>query len=148
MQANERRKNSSISSVRGYRRTRSDHAREVAEDYVELIDDLIRDCGEARAVEIARRLGVSTVTVTNTVNRLKRDGLVRSEPYRAVFLTQEGKRLAQAARKRHRLVLDFLIALGVPSDDAEIDAEGIEHHLSPATLSAMRRFLRARRKKP
>jgi DtxR family manganese transport transcriptional regulator len=135
-------KNHSVSSDRRYKRTRSDHARELAEDYVELIDDLIREAGEARAVDIARRLGVSTVTVTNTVGRLKRNGLVTSEPYRAVFLTKEGKRLADAARKRHKLVLDFLIALGVPTADAELDAEGIEHHLSPATLTTMRKFLK------
>lgn len=139
-----KRKNSSISSVRAYKRTRSDHARELAEDYVELIDDLIRDSGEARAVEIARRLGVSTVTVTNTIGRLKRNGLVTSEPYRAIFLTREGKRLADAARRRHKLVLDFLMAIGVPAADAEVDAEGIEHHLSLPTLTAIRKFLAQR----
>ncbi len=139
------RTNSSISSARAHSRTRSDHALELAEDYVELIDDLIRDSGEARAVDIAKRLGVSTVTVTNTIARLKRGGWVTSEPYRAVFLTAEGKRLANRARRRHKLVLDFLIRLGVPAGDAEIDAEGIEHHLSSATLSAIRRFLNKRR---
>lgn len=137
-----KRESAADNSVRAYKRTRSDHARELAEDYVELIDDLIRESGEARAVDIARRLGVSTVTVTNTVARLKRNGLVTSEPYRAVFLTPEGKRLADAARRRHKLVLEFLIALGVPQADAEIDAEGIEHHLSPATLAAMRKYVK------
>lgn len=128
--------------ARSYVRTRADHASELAEDYVELIDDLIREAGEARAVDIASRLGVSHVTVANTVRRLKRDGLVTSEPYRAVFLTKSGKHLAQSARARHTLVLDFLLALGVPEMDAETDAEGIEHHLSKATMDAIRRFLR------
>ena len=126
----------------GYRRTRADHATEIAEDYAELIDDLIRDRGEARAVEIAQRLGVSHVTVTNTIRRLQRDGWVTSEPYRSIFLTPKGKRLANAARRRHHLVYEFLVALGVPAPDAETDAEGIEHHLSQATITAMRRFLR------
>jgi DtxR family transcriptional regulator, manganese transport regulator len=134
-----------ISSVRGYKRTRQDHARELAEDYVELIDELIRETGEARAVDVAARLGVTHVTVTNTVTRLKRAGLLRSEPYRSIFLTTEGKELAEAVRARHELVLDFLSALGVPAKDAEADAEGIEHHLSPATLDAMRRFLKRSR---
>jgi DtxR family manganese transport transcriptional regulator len=67
--------------------------------------------------------------------------LVRTEPYRSIFLTDKGKRLAEDARKRHALVLNFLLALGVPREDAEIDAEGIEHHLSPRTLQIMRRFL-------
>lgn len=129
--------------AKGHKRTRDDHARELAEDYVELIDDLITETGEARAVDIATRLGVTHVTVTNTIARLKRDGLVTSEPYRAVFLTEKGKRLAAQARKRHELVLEFLLALGVPPEDAEIDAEGIEHHLSPNTLSAIKKFLKA-----
>lgn len=124
----------------GYRRTRSDHARETAEDYVELIDEFIRQTGEARAVDVARRLGVTHVTVTKTLNRLKREGLLTSEPYRSIFLTAKGKRLADKSRKRHELVVEFLLALGVPRKDAETDAEGIEHHISPRTLQAMKRF--------
>jgi len=131
----------SAGSAGAHRRTRDDHARELAEDYVELIDDLIRETGEARAVEVAARLGVTHVTVANTINRLKRAGLVTSEPYRSIFLTKEGKTLADAARDRHILVLDFLLALGVTPTEAAIDAEGIEHHLSPSTLQAMKRFL-------
>ncbi len=129
----------------GYRRTRSDHAQETAEDYVELIDDLIRDTGEARAVDVARRLGVTHVTVTKTLARLKREGLLTSEPYRSIFLTPKGKRLADRSRQRHELVVDFLLALGVPRTDAETDAEGIEHHISPRTLQAMKRYIGRRR---
>lgn len=132
---------SSESVASGYRRTRSDHARETAEDYVELIDDLIRETGEARAADIARRLGVTHVTVSKTLSRLKRDSLIASEPYRSIFLTPKGKRLAAKSRRRHQLVVDFLLALGVPRADAETDAEGIEHHLSLKTLQAMKRFI-------
>lgn len=124
-----------------FRRTRRDHATELAEDYLELIDELITDCGEARAVDIAARLGVTHVTVSKAVARLKREGLVTSAPYRAIFLTAEGKRIADTARDRHHMVLEFLKALGVPEEVAEIDAEGIEHHISPETIAAMRRFI-------
>ena len=133
------------STASRFQRTRSDHAKELAEDYVELIDDLIRDTGEARAVDIAEYLGVTHVTVNNTLRRLKRDGLVKSEPYRSIFLTPAGKRLADKVRKRHLIVLEFLRAIGVPARDAENDAEGIEHHLSPKTLDAMKRFVDGKR---
>jgi DtxR family manganese transport transcriptional regulator len=123
-----------------FERIRKDHAKELAEDYLEMIDDLVATNGEARAVDIAAQLGVSHVTVTKTVARLKRDGLVTSQPYRSIFLTPKGKRIADNARRRHQTVLQFLLALGVPGDSAEIDAEGIEHHISPATLQAMREF--------
>lgn len=137
-----RRQADSEPSANSYRRARLDHAHELAEDYVELIDDLIAKHGEARAVDIARHLGVTHVTVTKSVTRLQADGLVTSAPYRSIFLTEKGRQLARRARERHRLVLDFLIALGVPKSDAEADAEGIEHHISPRTLDAMKRFLK------
>lgn len=128
-------------TARSHERTRSDHAREIAEDYVELIDDLIAECGEARAVDMAKRLGVTQVTVTKTIERLKKDGWVTSEPYRSVFLTDKGKELADYVRDRHDMVLEFLLKLGVPRADAEADAEGIEHHISPRTLAVMKRYV-------
>ncbi|HRX83675.1 MAG TPA: manganese-binding transcriptional regulator MntR [Phycisphaerae bacterium] len=124
-----------------FERIRHDHATELAEDYLELIDELITECGEARAVDIASRLGVTHVTVSKAVARLKRDGLVTSAPYRAIFMTEKGKRIAAESRRRHHLVLAFLRALGVPEESAQADAEGIEHHISPDTLAAMQRFI-------
>ncbi|MGV3615623.1 MAG: manganese-binding transcriptional regulator MntR [Fimbriimonas sp.] len=124
-----------------FQRTREDHSRERAEDYVELIDALIREKGEARSVDLAERLGISHVSVSRTVQRLKREGFVTMEPYRSIFLTESGTALAREARERHALVLQFLVALGVPDDVADTDAEGIEHHVSEQTLDAMRRFL-------
>lgn len=136
-----RRPRSLQAAVDGHRRTRSDHASEIAQDYVELIDDLIRLNGEARVVDLAAHLGVTQVTVTRAVGRLRRENLVVSRPYRSIFLTPKGKRLANAMRRRHETVLAFLLKLGVPRADAEVDAEGIEHHLSPRTLRAMQRFV-------
>ena len=123
------------------RRTRRKHARETAEDYVEAIADLSATHGEARVVDLARRLGVSHVTVNRTVARLRRNGLVTSQPYRAIFLTPAGRRLAGEARRRHETVVRFLQSLGVPGEVAVMDAEGIEHHVSPETLAAMVRWI-------
>ncbi|MDR3687950.1 MAG: manganese-binding transcriptional regulator MntR [Fimbriimonas sp.] len=128
-----------------FQRTRDDHRRERAEDYVELIDSLIQQCGEARAVDLADRLGISHVSVSKTVQRLQRDGYVTSQPYRSIFLTPKGTELARASRERHALVHGFLIALGVDQEVAEIDTEGIEHHVSTQTLQAMRAFLESSR---
>jgi DtxR family manganese transport transcriptional regulator len=116
----------------------------VAEDYVELIADLLREEGEARAVDLARRLGVSQATVTATVGRLQRDGLVDTRPYRGLLLTPKGRALAKTACRRHDLVVRFLLALGLDADTAEADAEGIEHHVSERALAAFARFLAER----
>ena len=121
-----------------YAKARADNSMEVAADYVELIDDLIQEFGEARATDLASRMGVSHVTVSKTLQRLVRDGLVTYRPYRSVFLTDAGKTLAAKARERHETVLRFLLWLGVPSDAAEQDAEGMEHHLGEETLRALR----------
>ena len=112
------------------------------EDYVELISDLLDSGGEARPTDIARRLGVSHATAIKTIGRLKREGLAVARPYRGVFLTEGGERLAERVRARHRLVVDVLLAIGVPAEAAEQDAEGLEHHVSDATLAAFGRFLR------
>ena len=122
-------------------RTRADHRQELAEDYVELIAELIESNGEARAVDLAGRLGVTAATVANAIARLQRDGYVKSEPYRAIFLTERGKELAAYCRRRHRIVLALLLALGVDPATAEQDAEGIEHHVSEPTLAAIERWL-------
>ena len=115
----------------------------LAEDYVELIAELAGIDGEARAVDIARRQGVSHATVIKTISRLKRAGLVTARPYRGLHLTEAGHVLAAKVRARHLVVVRLLRAVGVPEADAEIDAEGIEHHVSANTLDAFERFLAA-----
>ena len=115
------------------------------EDYAELIADLHATGGEARPTDIARRLGVTHATAIKAITRLKREGLATARPYRGVFLTEEGERLAARVKARHLLVVEVLTAIGVPPDAAEQDAEGIEHHVSDITLEAFARFLKGRK---
>ena len=124
----------------GFEAVRAAHQSEMVEDYVELIADLISQAGSARPVEIAERLGVSQPTVSKNLARLKREGFIAHEPYRSVRLTGAGRRLAEACRIRHRIVVEFLKALGLPADIAERDAEGIEHHVSEETLTLFEAF--------
>jgi DtxR family manganese transport transcriptional regulator len=121
------------------RHTRLEHATETAQDYVEAIGDLCAIQGEARAVDLAHRLGVTHVTVVRTIARLKRDGYVSTCPYRSIFLTEKGLRVAKESRRRHEIVVAFLRSLGVAEKIAQTDAEGIEHHVSPETLAAFKR---------
>jgi DtxR family manganese transport transcriptional regulator len=123
------------------RLTRLAHAQERAQDYVETIANLIAEHGEARATDIAKSLGVTHVTVIHTIQRLQRKGLVKTQPYRSIFLTDAGRKLAAKAKVRHEKVVAFLEALGVSSATARVDAEGIEHHVSPETLAAFEKFL-------
>ena len=125
----------------GFRQTREARRGALVEDYVELIADLIEAGNEARQVDIAARLGVSQPTVAKMLGRLAADGLVSRKPYRGVFLTEAGRRVARDSRTRHQTVEAFLRCLGVSAETARIDAEGIEHHVSAETLDAFRRFM-------
>jgi DtxR family manganese transport transcriptional regulator len=129
-----------------FKRVRDAHQTEMAEDYVELIADLIDEKGEARVVDLAGRLGVTKPTVNSAIQRLQRDGFVSSEPYRSIFLTEKGRRLAASSRERHRVVREFLVVLGVDPETADADAEGIEHHVSSATLEVFRKYLAKNRR--
>ena len=133
-------RNPKLRSV-AFRRIRADHQSELAEDYVELIADLIDERGEARGTDIALRLGVANATVVKTLKRLQEGGLVTQQPYRAIFLTPEGWKMADNGRRKHKIVEGFLRALGVGEETAKIDSEGIEHHVSDETLKAMARFV-------
>lgn len=130
--------------VESFRKTRNNRRTELVEDYVELIADLIDHDREARQVDIAQRLGVAQPTVAKMLKRLAAEGLIQQRPYRGVFLTAEGKELAERSRQRHQIVESFLCALGISSETARIDAEGIEHHVSAETLDAFRAFVEHR----
>ncbi|WP_061708466.1 manganese-binding transcriptional regulator MntR [Pseudenterobacter timonensis] len=126
--------------VEGFRQVREAHRRELIDDYVELISDLIQESGEARQVDMAARLGVSQPTVAKMLKRLASVGLIEMIPWRGVFLTPEGEKLAQESRERHQVVENFLLVLGVSPETARRDAEGIEHHVSEETLAKFRDF--------
>lgn len=125
-----------------FTRVREAHQTETKEDYVELIADLIEANQEARLSDLAERLGVSNPTASKVLGRLQEEGYVESQPYRSIFLTEKGSKLAKKCKERHQIVLDFLIRLGVPPETAEFDAEGIEHHISEETLAIFERFKR------
>lgn len=124
-----------------FEQARRVQSKALLEDYAELIADLLATGGEARATDIARRLGVTHATAIKTIARLKREGLATALPYRGVFLTEAGQALAVRVKSRHLLVVELLRAVGVPAEAAEQDAEGIEHHVSDVTLAAFARFL-------
>jgi len=134
----------SAPQAESFRRSRRDRATETAQDYVEAIADLAAALGEARVVDLARRLGVTHVTVNRTLGRLQQAGYVNTRPYRSIFLTEAGHRLARECKRRHETVVAFLRSLGISGKVSEMDAEGIEHHVSPETLAAFERRLKIR----
>src|SRR5258705_10618693 len=96
------------------------------EDYLEQILDLINTKGYARVVDIASALKISQASVTNMVQRLDAEGLLKYEKYRGLILTGAGKRLARKITHRHRLLTDFLKLLGLDEKVIYHDVEGME----------------------
>lgn len=128
--------------AQAFEQVREAHQSETAEDYVEMIADLIEEKGEARVVDLAAAFGVSHATVNKIVARLNKEGYVTNLPYRSLFLTEQGKSMASTCKKRHEIVVNFLKAVGVSPRTAELDAEGVEHHISVETLKAFAAFVK------
>ena len=123
-----------------FKKVRHAHENENTEDYLELIADLLNSLGEARIVDIAARLGIAQATANKTIKRLQKQGFINRDPYRSIFLTIKGQKIASQSRIRHKIVYNFLINLGVSKKVAETDSEGIEHHVSNETLKKLKQY--------
>ncbi|MBA2432124.1 MAG: transcriptional regulator MntR [Chthoniobacterales bacterium] len=118
------------------------------EDYLERILELINTKGYARVVDIATSLSISQASVTNMIQRLDAEGLLKYEKYRGLVLTTAGETLARNIAQRHQLLTDFLRLLGVDERVIDHDVEGMEHHISPATLRAIEALTKQLRRRP
>jgi Mn-dependent DtxR family transcriptional regulator len=117
-------------------------ASSAVEDYLEQILELINTKGYARVVDIAQRLSISQASVSNMVQKLDSDGLLKYEKYRGLVLTTAGEALARNITHRHQVLTDFLQLLGLDEHTIYHDVEGMEHHVSPATVHAIESLTR------
>jgi len=108
------------------------------DDYLEQILHLIDEKGYARAIDISRNLGISQASVTNMLQRLDTEGLVKHEKYRGTVLTEDGTRIARAIIERHETLTRFLRLFDIDEETIYRDVEGMEHHVSRPTLNAIR----------
>jgi len=118
------------------------------EDYLERILELINSKGYARVVDIATSLRISQASVTNMVQRLDADGLLKYEKYRGLVLTSSGETLARSIAQRHQLLTNFFQLLGLDQNVIDRDVEGMEHHISPPTLRAIEALTEQLRRRP
>src|SRR2546426_6013674 len=108
-----------------------------AEDYLERIHELIEAKGYARVVDFASSLKVRQASVTAMVQKLGRAGFVKYEKYRGLVLTDEGRAVARKIQNRHATLSRFFSLFGLDAEIQRADIEGIEHHLSPATVEML-----------
>lgn len=125
-----------------FKEARTNRHFEIAEDYTELIADLIENQGNVRICDIAREMGISHVSVLRTIKRLVRDGYLVKDTTRCIELTQKGRAMAIFSKKKHLILTEFLLNLGIPEHIVATDVEGIEHHISSTTLEAIAAHVR------
>jgi len=107
------------------------------EDYLEKIYGLIKGKGYARVSDIATELNLQPSSVTKMVQKLAEAGFINYERYRGLVLTEAGEQLGEAMKDRHAMLEQFLALIGVPEETLRKDVEGIEHHVSPATVQSL-----------
>jgi Mn-dependent DtxR family transcriptional regulator len=118
------------------------------DDYLEQILNLIEEKGYARPIDISKRLQISQASVTNMLQKLDAEGLVTHVKYRGTTLTEEGMRIARAITDRHETLTRFLELFDIDKDTIYRDVEGMEHHISRATLEAIRSLTNHLQKNP
>ena len=128
------------SSPQNFITTKNRKSIELFEDYVEAINEILIKKGSVKNVDLCRYFGVSNATVSKNIQRLIKEDLVESEKYKNIFLTKNGKILAEKSNTRHEILYKFLTRLGVPDKIAEVDSEGMEHHISKETLYMMKKY--------
>jgi DtxR family Mn-dependent transcriptional regulator len=104
------------------------------EDYLEAILHVVRKKGYARVGDIARHLNCSAATVTEMFGRLSKGELVNYEKYGGVTLTEKGKKIGVEVDRRHGILKEFFMMLGVSEETADLDACEVEHSIHPETM--------------
>jgi DtxR family Mn-dependent transcriptional regulator len=113
-----------------------------AEEYLEAIYRLQRRRGVARTTELAGELDVVPGSITNTIQHLKKHGLVIHEPYKGVKLTVEGEKIALKILRRHRLAERLLTdILGAEWISVHDNACKLEHALTGEVTTLLEKKL-------
>ena len=111
----------------------------VAQDYLKAVWAACEWGGAGASITgLARRMGVAASTASENVARLVEAGLLEHEPYRAVTLSEEGRRRAMGMIRRHRILETYLVTrLGFEWDEVHAEAEVLEHAVSERLLAAL-----------
>lgn len=107
------------------------------------IYNLVNEQGYARVTDIAKRLGITTGSVSTNLKSLKHRNLIKTDENRMLKPSEEGKLLAQAIIARRDIFKKFLSSvLEVESEQADIDSCKVEHLLSHETSIKLLNFMK------
>lgn len=115
------------------------------QDYLEAILNLSRNLEQVRVTDIANELNLAKASVTQALGLLKEQGLILHERYGTVELTERGRKAALVVKRRHEVLLEFLVeVLEVGPKTAEEDACLMEHAVSTETIEKLVDFMERR----
>lgn len=111
----------------------------MGEDYLTLIWKAYEWPGSsASTTDLAASLGVTASTVSANLKKLARDGYIDYEPYGTITLTDQGREIAIATVRRHRIIETYLVQqLGLSWDQVHEEADQLEHAVSDLVLARM-----------
>lgn len=116
------------------------HLQESGEMYLETILVLSRRLNKVRSVDVAEEMGYSKPSVSRAVGILKKNGYIITDGSGHLYLTDEGRAVAEKTFERHRVLTEVFVRIGVPREIAAEDACKIEHVISDETFEAIKRF--------
>ena len=119
---------------------------ESAEDYLETILILKQTKGAVRSIDIVRYMEFSKPSVSRAMGLLRENGYIHMEKEGGIELTDAGREIAERIYERHRLLSEWLMALGVPEKIATKDACRIEHDISSETFEKLKEHISKQRK--
>lgn len=112
------------------------------EDYMEMLYRLCKDKGFTRVNDLAEALNVKPPSATKMIQRLSKINLIKYEKYGVIVLEEEGKKVGGLLLRRHNIIRDFLMVLGISDDTVLEETEKVEHTLSNETVQCFERFLK------
>ena len=114
---------------------------ESAENYLETIYIINNRKGSCRSIDIANELGYSKPSLSIAMKNLRKNGYIDVMGDGNIILLEPGLEIANRLYKRHTMLTDFLVTIGVSSDVAAEDACRIEHILSEESIGKISEHL-------
>ena len=115
--------------------------RESAENYLETILMLSEKLPVVRSVDISTELNFKKSSISVAMKHLREDGYITVTPQGYIYLTEQGRAIAETMYERHKFLSSWLVSLGVDQDTATEDACRIEHDISKDSFEAIKKFI-------
>ena len=114
---------------------------ESAENYLETILVLQKRKGSVRSIDVANELGFSKPSVSVAMKNLRKNEYIDIDEHGHILLLESGEKIAKNMLERHNIIKNYLCALGVDEQQADVDACRIEHIISEKTFNALKENL-------